>query len=107
MEKVTVYFKPEVIGYLNALVLQLYESDYFGFMQSAIDYKNKLIDYIEDNIANFPYKNSPLDVIHFGSFYMFYKSNKRTTWYVFFEKKGNTYLVTQISNNHQSIAKFL
>ena len=107
MEQIEVYYKKEIVTYLDDLVLQLYKADYFGFMQSAIDYKDKLIDYIEAHISVFPHRTSPLNLVHFGSYYMFYKSTKRTTWYVFFEKKENKYLVTQISNSHQPIAKYL
>ena len=38
---------------------------------------------------------------------MFYKSNPRTTWYIFFDKEDNQYLITFITNNHTEIAKYL
>jgi hypothetical protein len=76
-------------------------------MEDAINYKDKLIDFIETNISGFPYKTTPLTLAHFGSYYMFYNSSKRDTWYIFFEKREKDYLVTYISNNHHSISEFL
>ncbi|WP_194766245.1 hypothetical protein [Tamlana sp. I1] len=105
MEKINIYYKPEVVGYINDLIFKLYENEYFGFLESAIDYKNNLIDFIENNIATFPKKFIPLSNASLGSYYMFYSSNKRTTWYIFFEKENNNFLVTFISNNHSVISK--
>ncbi|NRD22281.1 hypothetical protein HNV10_03450 [Winogradskyella litoriviva] len=107
MEKVTVYYRPQVTTYINELVYSLYKRDYFGFMEDAIIYKDKLIDFIENNISNFPYKNTPLALAHFGSNYIFYNSTKRTTWYIFFERSDSDFLVTYISNNHHPISEFL
>ncbi|WP_299668421.1 hypothetical protein [uncultured Polaribacter sp.] len=104
MEKVKIYYKPEVVNYINALVFELYEKEYFGFLESAISYKNNILDYIEANISTFPTKLTPLSNAYLGSYYMFYLSNRRTTWYIFFEKEDNTYLVTYISNNHNRIS---
>ncbi|MEO7283224.1 hypothetical protein [Gelidibacter sp.] len=105
MEKVTVYYKSEVVNYINYLVYILYKNEYFGFLESALEYKNSLIDFIEDNISTFSRKLTSLNLAHLGSFYMFYKSNKRTSWYIFFEKKVPKYLVTFISN-HQAISSY-
>ena len=107
MEKAEVKFKPEIVTYLNKLVLKLFEAQYFGFMESAIKYKDELIDYIESNISIFPKKITPLYLTKYGSYYMFYKTNKRTTWYIFYEKENNKYLVTFITNNHEYLVKYL
>lgn len=107
MEKITILYKPEVVSYINGLVYKLYEKEYFGFLESALSYKNKLLDFIENNISTFPRKLTPLANVHLGSYYMFYLSNKRTTWYIFFEKENNTFLVTYISNNHSAISKYM
>jgi hypothetical protein len=42
-----------------------------------------------------------------GSNYIFYKSNARTTWFVFFEKLEENYFITGILNNHCEEAKFV
>lgn len=44
---------------------------------------------------------------YFGEKYIFYNSNKRTMWYIFFEKSNNNYLITGILNNHCLEAKFI
>ena len=105
MAEVKIYYKPVVVNYINDLVFQLYEKEYFGFLENAIEYKDKLLYFINENIAIFPRKLTPLTNAHLGSYYIFYLSNKRTTWYVSFEKEDNTYLVTYISNNHNRISK--
>ena len=102
MEKISIYYKPEVSDYINDLIYAVYKEKYFSYLENAIDYKDKIIDFIENNIAQFPYKNTPLELNHLGSKYLFYKSNNRTTWFVFFENHNNDYLVTYITNNHSS-----
>ena len=107
MEKINVYYKQEVALYFNQLIFELYEKEYFGFLEDAIDYKNKIIDFIDKNIGSISFKNTPLPLISLGSYYIFYNSNKRTTWYIFFEKSKNIFLITHISNNHSPLASFL
>lgn len=107
MEKVNVFYKPEVEDYINGLVFVLYQEKYFDYLEDAIEYKNKIIDFIENNIADFPYKPTPLPLYSLGSKYIFYKSNHRTMWYIFFEKEDNMYLITFVTNNHSEIAQHL
>jgi hypothetical protein len=107
MEKIKVFYKSDVEFFINELIYILYKEDYFIYLENAIEYKDKLIDFIEQNIATFPSKSTPLFLNHLGSKYIFYKSNSRTTWYIFFENQEKQYLVTYISNNHAEIAKFL
>lgn len=76
-------------------------------MESSFDYVDKIVDFIEWDIENFPHKPTPEKLIRFGSKYVFYKANERTTWYIFFENKGNRYVVTYITNNHTEDAQFL
>ncbi|QTE21548.1 hypothetical protein [Polaribacter cellanae] len=87
MEKVKIYYKPEVVKYINDLVFKLNEN--------AIEYKNNLLDFIEKDISIFPKKLTPLSIAYLGSNYIFLK------------KKKNTYLVTYITNNHNSISNRL
>ena len=107
MEKVEIFYKEEVENFINDLVFMLYKEGYFSYLENAIEYKDKIIDFIENNIVDFPHKKTPFELSHFGSKYMFYKSNSRTTWYIFFEKFDNKYLVSFITNNHSDNAKFL
>jgi hypothetical protein len=76
-------------------------------MQSSYDYVDKIIDFIESDIATFPSKKTPAALKNFGSKYIFYKANQRTTWYVFFENKNNNYLITNIINSHCKETKWL
>ena len=86
MEKI-ILFKPEIEVFFNELIFDLYRNEYFGYLEQAIAYKDKIIDFIDKNIASNFQRNTPFALISLGSFYIFYKSNKRTTWYVFLRKK--------------------
>jgi hypothetical protein len=107
LEKVVVIYKREVERYINDLVFILFKEEYFGFLESAVIYKDKIIEFVEDNIATFPSRKTPIELSSFGSNYIFYKSNKRTTWYIFFERIENNYLITNIINSHCKEAKWL
>lgn len=106
MEEIKIFYKIEVEIFLNNLIYILYKADYFSYVENAIEYKDNIIDFIDQNIQSFPHKLTPLPLFYLGSNYIFYKSNSRTTWYIFFEKEENQYLITYISNNHTEIAKF-
>ena len=107
MEKTIILYKPQVEFYINNLVFILFENNYFNYLENAICYKDKIIDYIEENITTFPHKTTPLELKEFGSNYIFYKSNSRTTWYIFFESKGKNYIITYITNSNSEQAKWL
>ncbi|WP_396151508.1 hypothetical protein [Flavobacterium sp.] len=107
MEKVNILYKPDVEEFLFHLVFVLFKEDYFSYLENAEVYKDNIIDFVENNIKNFPSKKTPIPLNNFGSNYIFYNSNSRTTWYVFFEQKGTNYLITNILNNHCEEAKWL
>ena len=107
MEKVKILYKPEVEDFFVDLVLLLFREDYFSYLENAESYKNNIIDFVENSITTFPSHKTPLKLIDFGSNYIFYKSNSRTTWFVFFEKHKSNYLVTHVINNHCEEAKWL
>lgn len=96
-----------VIIYLDKLVQTLYLKDYFGFLESAQDYVGRIYDYINNNLKTSRHYKTPNRLEYLGRFYIFYKANKRTTWYVFFEKKRNQYLITYILNNYSEEAVYL
>lgn len=102
-----IIFQKGVLNYLDDLVFILFKEEYFGFMQSSYDYVDKIIDFINNDISTFPSKKTPAALKNFGSKYIFYKSNQRTTWYVFFENKNNNYLITNIINSHCKETKWL
>jgi len=103
-----IIFRQGLSNYLEYLVFRLYEKEYFSFMDSSFDYVGKIIDFIYINIETFPYKNTPEKLEILGKHYITYKSNNRTSWYIFFDITANgTFLITNILNNHQEEIKFL
>ena len=102
-----IIYEDAVIDYLDDLVYELYKKEYFGFLESAYNFADNIIDFIENSIDTFTSKKTPESLQHFGSKYIFYKSNQRTTWYIFFENFENKYLITNIINSHCEEAKYL
>jgi hypothetical protein len=100
LEKVKIEILPEVIIFLNELVELLFYKEYFGFEDSPQFYVQNIYDFIENDLINFPHKTTPIKLKKLGSNYVFYKPNNRTTWYIFFEKSNNRYLITHLTNNH-------
>lgn len=100
MEKVKIEILPEVVDFLNNLVKILFHKEYFGFEESAQNYVQNIYDFIEFDLYNFPHKQASLTLQKLGSNYVFYKSNERTTWYIFFERNQNRILITYITNNY-------
>lgn len=56
MEKVIIVYKTEVENYLNELILKLFQEKYFSYLENSILYKDKIIDFIESDIAIFHQK---------------------------------------------------
>jgi hypothetical protein len=105
--KIEVIFTPEVIQYLDDLVVTLYKKEYFGFIESAEDYVSDIHKEILERIKKSPQKKTPKTLYYLGSNYIFYKPNVRTTWYIFFEKRNQNYIITGITNNYTEEAKEL
>lgn len=103
--KIKVIYTPQVIKYLDELVHVLYKKEYFGFIETAEDYVIKIYDSVSDIIKTAHHKMTPKNLQYLGSHYIFYKSNTRTTWYIFFEKRATDFLITGIINNHCEEAK--
>ena len=102
-----VIFPYYVLQQLEDLSLILFYKDYFSYQSNALLYIDKIIEYVENSIHTFPHKATPKDLLYLGSSYIFYKSNTRTTWYIFFEKQKSSYIVTGILNNHCSEAQLI
>ncbi|RCU42631.1 hypothetical protein DQ356_07340 [Chryseobacterium lacus] len=107
MERMIVQYLPEVEKYLNELSLILFEKNYFSFVESSFRYVDDLIDFIEYNLPIFPAKQTPEKLSSLGSEYIFYKANQNTTWYIFFERSDNRFMVTFITNSHSDLVKLL
>jgi len=95
-----VIFTDTVLQYFDNLVFNLFEEEYFGFPESAKDYVDKIVAFVLSSISDFPSKETPKPIKYLGANYIFYKTNSRTTWYIFFEKREKNYLVTAIINNN-------
>ena len=76
-------------------------------METAFDYIGKMTDFIYQNIETYSSKPAPKELKILGERYIMYKSNKRTAWYIFFDYAEETYLVTNILNNHQKEIGYL
>jgi hypothetical protein len=104
--EIKVFISHAVVDYLDTLVYQLYKKEYFGFLSAAEEYVVSIYDVINFNI-HLNNKQTPQKLLYLGSNYIFYKPNKRTTWFIFFEKKDTTYLVTGIINNYSEEIRHL
>lgn len=102
-----VIFSNHINQQFEELVFILHENDYFYYINNAIEYVDKIYDFVYNNIHAFPQKSTPNQLKYLGSNYIFYKSNSRTTWYIFFEKDKDSYLITGILNNHCKESKFI
>ena len=103
-----IIFSPEVEEYLFELVKILYEKEYFGFRESAVQYVTELILEIRDGLGTSLKRIAPKygENLHYASF----RKNKTTQWFVFFSTYDNDgeiiYLVRYISNNHMIASLF-
>ncbi|MBA4744944.1 MAG: hypothetical protein H2058_06780 [Muricauda sp.] len=68
------------------------KKEYFGFIET---------------IPREIHKKSPGALAKYGTYYSFFNTGSRTTWYLFFEKKDNNYIITGILNNHCEEAKHI
>ena len=103
---------PKVLEYLDSLVFILFEKEYFGFLETSINYVDELIDEIKTTLPICLHKPAPkyFDKYGKGMKYAVFRKSRCTAWYAFFkkyEKDGETiYLVRYIANNH-TIAQYL
>jgi hypothetical protein len=58
LERIKLFYKPEVEHYFNELVLNLFNQDYFSYLENAIIYKDKILYFIENNISTFYIKGN-------------------------------------------------
>ena len=107
-----VMFLPEVIDYFLNMADVLYDKGYFGFEENAIIYAVELFEEIQKDLPFKPKKRAPKHFNKYGKdmYYAFFKRNKNTTWYVFFNlfRMGGeiVYFVRLVNNNH-IIAQYL
>jgi len=104
-----IVFSKNVEIYLNELMLLLFEKGYFSFPSFAKQYVDALVLYIEKNVGMIQGRIAPDFFNRFGKNmkYITYRSNTNTTWYVFYQKCENIFLIKHISNNHVSAQYFV
>lgn len=105
MKKIVV--KNDVLQFLDELVTILVQKEYFGFVESAEEYVNKLYDAIYSDLPTLTHHKTPKELEHYGKYYVKIKGSKRTTWYVFFKRMKNRYLIQFITNNHVPQSTYL
>lgn len=103
-----VQFHKDVEDYLVELIEVLYEREYFGFKESAIQYVRELIFEIRNTISKKTKKVAPKYFSKYGEnlFYTNFRKNKTTSWYVFFNIENTVYTIYYIGNNH-SVSHYL
>lgn len=101
-----IVFLPEVLEYFNELSTILYENEYFGFEEDALNYIDNLLHDIETKLNTSVQRPAPSYFDKYGArmSYATFRRSKSTQWYVFFSKykkeKEIIYLIRHISNNH-------
>ncbi len=82
---------------LTELELALYYREYFGFMESALEYVERLKTFIKA-IPEQKFKKTTNP--RHGQYYCKYKQNRLTTWFFTFDIKDDRFIVKKVINNH-------
>ncbi len=95
MEEIVI--QQQVVRKLNNLLDVLLLQEYFIEEENALAYLKNIRDFIQTipTLRHQPTKNSK-----HGAWYAEYKPNRRTTWFVTFDKKGDRYIIRNLINNH-------
>jgi hypothetical protein len=84
---------------LKDLVNILIQKEYFGFQEDAQIYVDKIYDYIY-TIPSLPHRKTKKP--KHGAYYVVYRvKNKRTQYYITFDKKANQYIIENIFTSHE------
>jgi hypothetical protein len=97
MEQIEV--TPFVEDKLKELVTILFNNEYFGFIDSSIEYVNNIVDFLY-TIPTLKHKKCNIEKD--GAFYCKIKENPKTTWFVTFDKVNEIYIIKNIYNNHSN-----
>jgi hypothetical protein len=97
-----VIFHPSVVEYLDTLGKQLFDNGYFGYRKNAVQYIQRMVDYISSCVHLHAAIPAPDYFEKYGSHlkYITYHSTKRTTWYIFFQHLDNRFLIRYTTNSH-------
>ena len=104
---VTIVYSDSFIDITDDLIRILYQQNYFGFIDEAEDYVDRIYDFIRDNISTRQAKNTPTNLKQYGERYICYIANQRTSWYIFFTHRNGIYYVDFITNNHTGLVSTL
>jgi hypothetical protein len=95
-----IVFTIEVNEHLIQLAHRLHHKKYFALKVNAQNYVNKIYDDVQSKLESKPHKQTPNRLKKHGEHYANFKVSKKTTWYVFFDRKDDRFLVKFITNNH-------
>lgn len=107
MEEKEIIIGKAVVIFLKELTATLFQKEYFGFLETAEDYVNDLIDGMYMQLYSENHYEAPAALKHYGNYYVKIKGSKRTTWYVFFDKNESRYFIEFITNNHTPHSAYL
>lgn len=93
----SVIVKETVLRKLDDLVDSLFDSKYFAVRDNALAYVHSISDFIQ-SIPTQRYRSTKNN--KYGAWYAEYTPNRRTTWFVTFDKKGDCYIIRNLINNH-------
>ena len=106
MEKRIIYSK-FFENYLNELIDILFYQEYFSYIENAEKYVVALKEDIEKYIDVKQQYQTPKNLSRHRNLFIVVSLNNKTSWFVFFEKKDNRFLIQYITNNHMEEASFL
>ena len=97
-----VVVKQSVETYLLELIETLFEKKYFSYKQNAIEYVDKITNFIEKKLVYSHKRKAPLSFHKYGKdlYYVVYKANQNTYWYIYFAVINDVYLICHIRNNY-------
>lgn len=95
-----IVFSASSVAQLDELAQTLYDKKYFSFLIDIDVYINEIYEIINLKITGPTIRKSPAKFQKQGEKYLKYKMNSHTTWYIFFDPKGDRFLINFIINNH-------
>ena len=87
MEKIVVSYTEQVQLFFDELIAQLFYKDYFIYEENAIEYVQKLVQYIDYSIENLPHKKVPKTLLNMAIFTFFTNQTKEQLGMFFFKKE--------------------
>lgn len=92
-----IIIQPLVNYKLNKLLKAIHDIKYFGSKEGAKAYVDLLIRFIY-NIPNERCRKTKVET--YGEWYCTYKPNKKTSYFITFDKKDDRFIIKNIFNNH-------